>query len=543
MTAHAALDASATRMEAGFAGVAEQLSALRGGLTDLVARLADLDRVLSGQKAMDRVMDIVAEAAKDMRQALDTACAAATPSRVQSAQHSGLGAVAAMETQTRMLNAVASLSLITARSLGFGGLEDYVRDLRRLSAALSRDAASVGEAVASLRRRRARARDLFVQADAALSEVMTALADHAGTRADKERMLAATISGVGSVTARLPAQLAAEMESLIRAMQFADAAAQRIDHIRRILARGGVPESALAAAQIDALVAATRATLAEARTSLVRIGAMAAESGRILAADRDAPESRAVGVVELNRALLAALARAATSALQATDGAAGESVALQELAQDGARRFASLSEATRAIHVAAVNAALLSRAANGQEKAINVLAVDVQQQAAVCTRVAAACQAAIAELTRAEDLAVFGAVSGKAQVFRRAIAETDAAISAGGAALAELDRLQRVAGESLRALGPALQCADEALGRIAASADDLGGLARALPRTVPAGSDPLADLFDLYTMEAERAVHRRLFGLPEDPASPAGPDRSVAPQAGADADLVASILF
>ncbi len=237
MTAHAALDASATRMEAGFAGVAEQLSALRGGLTDLVARLADLDRVLTGQKALDRVMDIVAEAAKDMRRALDAACAAATPPRVLSAQHSGLGAVAAMETQTRMLNAVASLSLITARSLGFSGLEDYVRDLRRLSAALSTDASNVGEAVASLRRRRARARELFVQADTALSEVVAALADHAGTRADKERMLAATISGVGSVTARLPAQLAAEMESLIRAMQFADAAAQRIDHIRRILSR------------------------------------------------------------------------------------------------------------------------------------------------------------------------------------------------------------------------------------------------------------------------------------------------------------------
>ncbi len=302
-------------------------------------------------------------------------------------------------------------------------------------------------------------------------------------------------------------------------------------------------ESALAAAQVDALVAATRATLAEARSSLVRIGAMAAESGRILTADRDAPESRAVGVVELNRALLAALARAATSALQATDGAAGESAALHELAQDGARRFASLSEATRAIHVAAVNAALLSRAANGQEKAINVLAVDVQQQAAVCTRVADSCKAAITELTRAEDLAVFGAVSGKAQVFRRAIAETDAAISAGGAALAELDRLQQVAGESLRALGPALQRADEALGRIAASADDLGGLARDLPRAVPAGSDPLTDLFDLYTMEAERAVHRRLFGLPEDPVPSAGPARSAAPQADDDADLLASILF
>lgn len=559
MTAYAGLDSSAIKLETGFAGVVEQLADLRAGVLDLVARLEGLGGVLDDQKAQDRVIDVVAAATGSARQALAAACNVAAPPRVQAAYNKALGAVEDMRSQTRMLDAVASLSLITARSLGFNGLEHYVMELRGLSDALRQDASRVGEAVVALRKRRLRASELFAQADAALTMVEVALERHASKRAEKELMLADTMRQVGKVTLRLPRLLAAELDSLIQAMQFADAAAQRLDHIRRILSQGGTQggtnrgsaESALAAAQINALVLATRGTIASVRTSLARIADMTIEAERVLLpdhgmADHGRPNSQADGVVELNRALLGALSEAAQNALLATDGATGEGAAVRDLAAEGSQRFESLAKATGAIHLAAINAIFMSRAASGQEKAIKVLSVDVQQQAAVCARVAADCEAAIAELTSAEDLSVFGAVSVQAQMFQRAMAETTEAMSAAGAALADLDSLRTGAGESLRALGPALQQADSALDQIAATADDLGLLAQELPRDVPAGSGPLTSLFDLYTMEEERAVHRKLFNLPEEETPAVDPLDHPAAASGdddTDTNLLASVLF
>ena len=546
MSVHATLDASALRMESGFGGVGQQLSAVRGGLTDLVVRLADLDRVLHGQRAQDRVMDIVADAARGVKDALQVALAAAAPPRVQTAADSAADAVAVIESQTRMLDAVANLSLITARSLGLDGFEDYVRDLRTLGDEMRRDATRVGTALAALRRRRRRAAELFQHAGAALQEVEDALASHSRARAETARLLSASISGVGAVAERVPGLLQAETGTLIRAMQFADEAAQRIDHIRTILSRPGPSALALAAAQVEALVVATRDTVSDASTSLSRIRVVATDSGRVLSVGDDTPDDPAAAAVALGHSLLTALAQASASAFEAIDGAAGEGAALNDLAAEAGQRFASLADATAAIHVAAINAGLLSGTHRGQERAMNVLSVDVQQQAAICARATDACRAAVSDLTLPDDLAVFAAVSDKALVFRRAVAETAEAISAAGGALAELGDLRLAAGDSLQALTPAVSHAQDALGAIAAAADDLAGVVAGLPRTVPPGAAPLADLLDLYTMESERVVHRRVFGLPQEPEPPRAEGLSADVSSGLtdqDMDPLASILF
>jgi hypothetical protein len=546
MSAHGALDASAIKMEEGFAGVAEQLSGVRGGMMDLVARLADLDRVLNGQRAQDRVMDIVGEAARSVKDALRAASSVAAPPRVTVASIAAQDAVAAIEAQTQMLDAVANLSLITARSLGLDVFDDYVRNLRSQGGEMRRDASRVGVAVAALRTRRKRACELFLNADQSLEEVNAALASHSRERADTARVLTAIIHGIGAVADRVPGLLAAETDALIQAMQFADAAAQRIDHIRTILSRGGKAELALAAAQIDALVAATLDTVSDARRSLSRINAISADSGRVISVESDRTVNPASCAVDLSRSFLTALVKASSGAFKAIDGAAGEGAALRFLAEEAAQRFASLADATDAIHIAAINAALLSRTENGKERVISVLSVDVQHQAAACARASAACRAAMAELTLANDLEVFASVSDKSQVFRRSIDETAEAISAAGAALAEMDSLRLAAAESMKALLPAINRAGEALGRIAATADDLDRLAAALPRIVPPGSGPLADLYNLYTMEVERAVHRRLFRYPEVTATQTYSARSAeAPVTGDDlvSDPLASILF
>jgi hypothetical protein len=280
--------------------------------------------------------------------------------------------------------------------------------------------------------------------------------------------------------------------------------------------------------------------------SLSRIQGAAKDAGRALAADNERPGNPAAQAVDLARALLTALAGASSQALADIEGAVAESAALSGLAEQAAMRFTTLAAATGSIHLAAINAALLSRTDNGQERAVSVLSIDVQQQAAACARSSETCKAAMAQLTLAEDVEAFAAVAERAQSFRRAVAETSEAVETTGRALATMGQLRRAATDSLMALGPVVETARQSMARIAAAAGDLARIAADLPQVAPAGAGALDHFMDLYTMEAERVVHRRLVGLPDLPPPPAahrsGP---AAPSPGDTAaeDPLASILF
>jgi hypothetical protein len=526
-----------------FGHVADHLSGVRSGLMDLAARLADLDRVLLDQQSQGRVLDGVQESASDLRAALVCAADATAPQRITTASKTALESLAEIDTRTRMLDAVANLTLITAKSLRLEGFDDYVINLRALGRDMGEDADRLGRAVSALRQRRERAGVLFGRATASLDQVQGALQTHAHARTETGRLLAATIDGVSMVAARLSGVIASETDSLVQAMQFADAAAQRLDHIGTILAQGGPAEQALAAAQIEALVAATRDTVTGVLNSLARVQATAADAGRVLTADGAQRGNAATDAVDLGRSLLTTLAEASSEALADIDGAVAESAALSDLADEAANRFESLAAATASIHLAAINAALLSRTDNGQERAVSVLSIDVQQQAAACASASASCKAAISQLILPADLDTFGAVAPRAEAFRRAVTETSAGVAAAGAALATMGRLRGAASDSLAALGPVIRTARQSMDGIMTAAKDLAQVAAGLPQTPPPGTGPLAHLLELYTMEAERAVHRRVFGLPEVPMAPVEWGSPAAAMADTADDPLAAILF
>ena len=541
MKAHAALGPCATELEKGFAGVAEQLNHVRAGMTDLSGRLGELDRVLNQQSTQDQVIDRIAARTGEVREALVAASAVAMAEHTVAASRTAESAVAVIETQMRMLDAVANLSLITAQSLGMAGFDDYVSHLRSLGTQMRRDAAQVGASLSALQQGRRRAGTLYDHAGSALSEVSAALDQHSRQRRESAQLFAASIGGVGAAAAPLPRLLTAETDALVQALQFADAAAQRIDHIRTILGRGGAGELALAGAQIAALVRATQDTVSRLRTSLSRIESAADASARVLVAEDGGVANPAARALDLSRKLMTTLGKASERAFGAIDSAATESAALNSLASEATQRVASLTGATRAIHLAAVNASLLSRNDGGHQRAMSVLSIDVQQQAAACAKAAASCGEAMVQLTRADDLALFSAVWDRAQGFRHSVTDTAEAVAANEQAMAAMDALRRAAGESLQALLPAIAQAHKALERIAMSTDTLADLAEDLPPHPPPGSGPLDELLDLYTMEAERAVHRKLFGLPDPNAhAPAPQPRSTA---DAEGDPLASILF
>lgn len=534
------LDASAARLAAGFDAVADQLAQVRACLQDQGARLAELDRVLNGQRAQARVFDVVADAAQGVRVQIARACEVALPARVTRAAAAALTALDEIEGRTRMLDAVAMLSLITAGSLQLRVFDDYVRNLRDLTAGIAADATQAKTAVATLMARRRRAHCLFDEADRAMAEILATLTRFAPQRSAAGQAMSETIARVEAVASAVPDVLATETNALVQAIQFSDAAMQRLDHLRTILSKDDRGRLALGAAQIDALVAATIATVAASRASFGRIETAALEASRILAARDDGGAGATEQAMDFSRALLTALREASGQALDGIEDASGESTALADLAEAAATRFANLVTATDAIQVAAINAGLLSRSERAEDASMVVLAVDVQRQAEACARASRTCRGAIAQLVRSDDLGVFAAVTDHALIFRRSVSETARAIEAAATAMEDLVRLGSGVADSLRRLASAVATASAALQTITDSAQDLARLAAALPRDVPPGSGDMADLFDLYTMDAERAVHRALLGLPEAPP-PAASRPAHTPEPGDD--MLAAILF
>ena len=167
---------------------------------------------------------------------------------------------------------------------------------------------------------------------------------------------------------------------------------------------------------------------------------------------------------------------------------------------------------------------------------MNVLSMEVRAQAAACEKASTTCHAAIAQLSLADDLDAFARVSDGAQAFGRSVADTTGAVSTAGDAMTELDRLRAITRGSLDRLSQATAVARDSLRTILDASDDLESVAQSLPARPPLGTHPPPDLMDIYTMESERAVHRHVFGLPDQPPAPAG-------EPATEDDPLASILF
>jgi hypothetical protein len=498
------LEELACAMAVAFAQVAGRLSDVRGALLDLCGRLGDLDRILEGHSGNVRVLTVVETGAELLRIALNEGSTVAAPDRVTRSVVTSRTQLAEIIAHTKHLDAVASLTLITARSLNLPGFDSYVSDLRSLSARVRDDAGHLEVAVSALRKRRETAAQLYGQAGHSLDQVLGVFSRVADERATTEVVLARSLTEVAALATRLPEVAAAETAGLVRAMQLAD----------------------------------TRATGTDVAAALDRIAAQASTAADVLSARGGLQASPAAQALQLGRKILSEVAEGARLTLTAVDATAAEAETPRQLSDEASLRFASLVQATDQIHLAAINAVLLTRREDGQERTMTVLSSDVQQQAAACAAASSGCRTAIEQLSVPDDLKAFGTVAERGGAFRRAVGETEAAVDTAGSAMAELDRLRDIADASLQRLSAAAADAHQALVQLGRATDELSILAGSLPVSIPDGSSVLDDLMELYTMESEREVHRRLFGIAEPTVPAAVPaDTSVVD------DPLAAILF
>ena len=240
---------------------------------------------------------------------------------------------------------------------------------------------------------------------------------------------------------------------------------------------GNQQTTALARAQIAAVVGDGRAVARTVATSLAAIRAASADAARLLAAE-DRPDSEDVlQALQMGKALLDALLAEAGIATAAIDRAAVEVSPVAALADGALAEFGAVARATVQVRLAAVNATL---------------------------------HAALGQAMRALEGVM--------------------------AALAQVDPLRRETVANLHRLDRTGATAEEALARIVEGVEGLSALMSVWPAEVRASDGDLGDLMALYTMETERVVHRRLFGLP-DPSIPA-PTAMPAPD-----DALADVLF
>lgn len=525
-----------------FAAVAERLADVRGAMADLLARLHELAAVLTRQHANTGVLDGVDTAARGLATALAQGETAADPAAIGPALRDAERALAEIDQRARILRSVGTLTLVTARSLGDTAFDTYIDGLTRLVAALMEEARALAVAVASIRQRRAEAARHFRQAARSLAGVVRTLDGSATDRARLDRAMATGLAETVAMATDLPAVAQAEMGALVSAIQFADNLAQRLAHVQQILAlqtARGPAAGALAAAQLRALAEDTDRTRHEAAAALGRLSGAASAAARLLDADphADATSDAAPAAISLSRRVLADTARGAARAEAGVTGAATQGGAIRTVSQDAAVRFDRVAQATAAIDLAAINAALLAGRNADLQRALRVLTAEVRDNAVVCRRATAICRAAIARLSAPEDLAVFTAVTDQAAIFQARVAQAAQAVDVAGAALTAVDQLRQSTQAALARLAEAGTAAHDALSTLVPAAEGLDQVASSLPAGVPAAGDGLADLMALYTMERERTVHRQLFGLPDDPI----PEPAAA--TGADDDALAAILF
>lgn len=512
------------------------LSDVRAAAGELCLRLRELDDVLAGQRGNGHLLDSVEHSAQSVQQAVADASARAAPDKIGTAMMLAQSCLDEICSSTREIDAVAALTKVTSRSLGLTSFDDYVTSLRHLVEAMRRDTAQFSAAVDALQSRRVRAVELFSRANSDLAEVISVLGDVAKERAETEQLLQNSLEDIGTLARRLPADTAAEIEVLVRAMQFADALSQRLDHVGTVLAYPHADPGdtgPLARALIEALVEETHEMAKSVMASLRGIGRLADEVGRIMGHDNESPVSRAL---QLGRVILSEISGRTGSVLAAIEGAEGESVALRTAAEDATQRFTSLLAATDSMHIYAINAGLLARRDEAQQGAMNVLSVEVQRKAAQCARVVTTCHGAINQLALPDDLAALGAVGPIAQIFRLSITKTGDAVNAAGLACEHLERVRMDTIRATQRLAETTRIAVGAVQSIHAVAAELTNLVQALPSSARPNADPLLALLAVYSMESERMVHHRLFGLEQTRSEAAKPPES-------EDDLLAAIMF
>ncbi|MBM9593595.1 coiled-coil domain-containing protein [Roseitranquillus sediminis] len=304
---------------------------------------------------------------------------------------------------------------------------------------------------------------------------------------------------------------------LVPALQFSDELSQRIGNLVRIAAeieaRGPASQQAaraLMTAQLASLVEDHRNVAAAAADALDRMSEATAQAASVLAPGA-APNS-AERWLDDRRARIARISEA-VSAARARLGVAGD--LLDAVARSGERASTAIADFQALIaqlDLAAVNAAIAAGRASEAGGALQFLSGQVQQAARSCASRLRDSRAALETIGAGLEAVDRRPLMDGLDVLSQSQAASEEAVRQQDAQLKRQAEVRADLARGLRSLGENARKARQLIQHGTAAEARLSHLLRQTPPVSPAERGSAAWLWDCYTTEAERRVHRDFIG-------------------------------
>lgn len=390
-------------------------------------------------------------------------------------------------------------------------LDSFVEDLKSMPQKIEVELARAQTGVENFRKAQAAMAHETATGATVLARAETALAEVSQSLLTTEQSAEAASADAARLAQRAIESADAAVVRLVKAFQFSDSAAQRLEHVETILAAAapGSCHPALAAAQLQALSEDLSETVRELDDSLGTI----AHIGRLVL-DGFAPSQ------ERMRQMLGAQSRIQGLFTQATETARpamqrisaqceGLSVEIDTVLQ----RLSALDDIGQAISLAAVNARVKAAHAALAKQELGYIAMAVNESAGQAVETIKVAVRGMDKLREQLDALDYPGMAAKLAELTEVVDTIQATLSSAQSRQQEMTAVEHSIGSTMDQLDSVALASRDRLtalpdlaARMARTASEIRGQAG----RVDAGM--LAGLIPIYTMAREREVHARLTG-------------------------------
>ncbi|WP_158964463.1 hypothetical protein [Chachezhania sediminis] len=415
----------------------------------------------------------------------------------------------------RLLAAVCTMTRTISASFAIGELDAYVLSLDRIAKSITESSADVSENIDNWKLKDLGAQESCRAAGAILAPLCLMLerkADGLAMHASREREASRQAQQRAQKLTRQAQDL---MKQLITAIQYSDRLAQRLDHLAALQkdtdphVRHLAGEQACSIAgdtnDIARQVSITMRDLSE----IGRRGAAFFARGVVAEQIERGLNERAMTVDQVDSEIVIVQ--------QTLQSAGKDAQAARELIDEAARQFQTLEDCSKELANAAINASLIALRTGGTRGPLTTLSSEVRQIAAQCLDAESTSRAALQQLIQSnlqaqEDIVAAGvALEFSVEQYRERLTSSRDDLENLNAFRQQASRRASALLELMEDVGRDM----EALKQSAEALNAHGNQMLETPLTGAPNRARLAAVWALYTMEEERAVHRRLFGSGE----------------------------
>ncbi len=305
---------------------------------------------------------------------------------------------------------------------------------------------------------------------------------------------------------------------LVRAFQFSDSGAQRLEHVEAILAAAGPgsAHAALASAQLQALADDLSDTTRELEESLGTI----AHIGRLVLEGFGPSHQQMREMLAAQSRIQGLFAAATETARPAMERISDQCESLSREIAEVLVRLEALDDIGQAISLAAVNARVKAAHAAHAKQELGYIAMAVNESAGQAVGTIAIAVKGMAQLRAQLDALDYPGMAAKLAELTQVVDAIQGTLSAADAREAEMAQVEGAISRTLDALDAVTLATRDKLTALPALAARMAEAAREIGKGAILRGDAqaLSAFVPLYTMAREREVHARFTGeaVPEE---------------------------